>query len=166
MGSAFGGIGRIQPTSEQFTNKIYHIWRKFDFSKPIFLEDESINIGKCILPETLYKNMRRSCLIIIENTKENRVKRIVRDYGVFDKNELINSCGFIKNKMGVVLYNDVVALIESNDISTAASLLLDYYDKKYDKGMKRRETNIIKIKCDENENFTLLINELVKELKI
>jgi len=118
------------------------------------------------LPEALYKKMREACLIIVENTKENRVKRIVKNYGVFDKNELINSCGFIKNRMGAELYNKVVTLIESNEISTAVSLLLDYYDKKYDKGMKRRDSNIIKIKCDKNENFALFIDDLINKLKI
>jgi tRNA 2-selenouridine synthase len=166
MGSAFGGIRRVQPTSEQFTNEIYHIWRKFDFSKPIFIEDESINIGKCVLPESLYEKMRTACLIVIENTKENRVKRIVRDYGAFDKTELVNSCNLIKNKLGAELYNNAVNFIETNDISAAVSLLLDYYDKKYDKGIKRRGSNMIKIKFDENENFALLIDELTKIMKI
>ncbi len=55
-GSAFGDIGqKAQPTNEQFENNLYHKWKDFDISKPIWIEDESRGLGTVSIPEPLYK---------------------------------------------------------------------------------------------------------------
>ncbi len=164
MGSAFGGIGRVQPTTEQFENDIFEQWRKFDLDKPVFIEDESVNVGKCVVPEALFKKIRGARLIIIEVPRKERVARIVRDYGELNPDSLINSCNILKKKMGSVIYSEAVAAVQSGDMTTAASHLLDYYDKKYTKGISRRGENTCTITAEPNEpieSFAARVMEVV-----
>jgi tRNA 2-selenouridine synthase len=50
-GSAFGNLGEPpQNSNEQFENDIFTTLRRFDPDKPIFVEDESRNIGRNIIP--------------------------------------------------------------------------------------------------------------------
>ena len=50
-GSAFGGLMLPpQPTTEQFQNDLFEEIYKLDLSKRIWIEDESIAVGKILLP--------------------------------------------------------------------------------------------------------------------
>src|ERR1700733_14354956 len=60
-GSAFGGIGmELQPSVEQFENKIACLWDKLDLDRRIWLEDESRMIGKCKIPDALFAAMMQA----------------------------------------------------------------------------------------------------------
>src|SRR6188768_24883 len=60
-GSAFGALMMPpQPTTEQFQNDLFEEIQTLDLSKRIWIEDESISIGKIILPEDFWRMMMAS----------------------------------------------------------------------------------------------------------
>lgn len=83
-GSSFGKHAVGQPVQINFENSLaIDILKKRAAGHSLFvLEDESKTIGSCSLPQTLYQNMQRYPLVWLEDSLENRVQRIVRDYVV------------------------------------------------------------------------------------
>lgn len=137
-GSAFGHIGmEEQPTSLQFQNDVYMEIRKLDPKRRIWVEGESLSIGKVYLPETLWESINRAPVVEISIPKEVRIKRLVRDYGSFDRELLIASTQKISRKFGHNNVKDVIDCIREGDLHRAASLLLDYYDKSYNFSKKK-----------------------------
>ncbi|HFB61833.1 MAG TPA: tRNA 2-selenouridine(34) synthase MnmH, partial [Bacteroidetes bacterium] len=100
-GSVFGPLGqKPQPTNEQFENNLADAWRKFDFSKPVWVEDESRQLGKCVLPDPLFLQIRNAPLIKILVPKPEREKRLVKEYGPFKKEELAAQLIKIRERLG------------------------------------------------------------------
>ncbi|MEA3445065.1 MAG: tRNA 2-selenouridine(34) synthase MnmH, partial [Bacteroidota bacterium] len=88
-GSAFGAIGQQeQPPPQQFENDLFKVWSSLDLSKPIWLEDESVSIGRVSIPRPLFIQMRNSKVIKIEVDKKVRVVRLVKEYVGIDSEEL------------------------------------------------------------------------------
>ncbi len=60
-GSAFGSLGQLpQPSSENFANLLFDEWKHVDPCQPVWLEDESRNIGTVFMPEEFYLNMQKN----------------------------------------------------------------------------------------------------------
>jgi len=90
-GSAFGYSPTIpQPSNEYFENLLYEEWRKLDFSKALWLEDESRMIGRCQINDYLFQKMRSAVVIKIIVPLSDRIKRLVEDYTGYDKSNIIN----------------------------------------------------------------------------
>ena len=91
-GSVFGLLGqKPQPTNEQFENNLADAWRRFDFKRIIWLEDESLQLGSCVQPDPLFFQLRKAPLIKIIVPKPEREKQLVKEYGRFKKEELRNN---------------------------------------------------------------------------
>ncbi len=150
-GSAFGAIGEdTQPTVEQFENNLFENWRKLDFLKPVYIEDESHNIGQVKLPMPLYLKMREADLYFLEVPKEKRAQILVKDYAGFS-NELIKK-GILKisKRLGGYVTQLALEALEMNDYFQVAMYTLNYYDKSYMRGMLRREdSKVIKIELSD-----------------
>lgn len=132
-GSAFGSIGEPeQPTNEQFENNLYTAFLKLDPSKPIWMENESKNIGKVYLPESLWAKMRESVLYHIEVDEHVRLARAIQYYSSpADLDTLKHSFDKIKKRLGGLDYKNAVEALDQDDLKTAASIALKYYDKSY-----------------------------------
>jgi tRNA 2-selenouridine synthase len=144
-GSAFGGLGLSdQPSTEQFQNNLFEEIEQLDISKRIWIEDESIAIGKIFIPEPLWKNLRKSKMINIEVPKEIRVQRLVEDYGKVDKQLLLEAMKKITKKLGGQHFASAKEKLAENDLQTTADILLTYYDKAYEKAISAREKQIDK----------------------
>ncbi|MCH8331600.1 MAG: tRNA 2-selenouridine(34) synthase MnmH [Bacteroidetes bacterium] len=143
-GSSFGHIGQEeQPTTEQFENELGRLWIDMDMSKPIWVEDESKTIGTVHLPEALYKWIRSSPVIKLELKFADRIKRLVRDYSVYDNELLKQSILRISKRLGD--QNAVMALeaLEADEHETVAEITLKYYDKAYSHGLSKRDHDTI-----------------------
>lgn len=150
-GSAFGAIGQLaQPTTEQFENDLADAWRKFDFNKTIWLEDESRQVGRCTIPENLFEKMRSSTLIKIIVPKKVREKRLVVEYGIFDKSLLKQSIERIERRLGGLRTQQSLEALEEGDLLKVAEITLEYYDKAYLHGNLKR---------DKDQTFELDIDE-------
>ncbi|MGB8492233.1 MAG: tRNA 2-selenouridine(34) synthase MnmH, partial [Bacteroidales bacterium] len=65
-GSAFGSLGQVQqPSSEQFGNMLFSAVSKTLVGEPLWIEDESRNIGNVFMPENFYLNMQKSPSIVL-----------------------------------------------------------------------------------------------------
>lgn len=138
-GSAFGAIGETpQPTTEQFQNDVIAKVLTFDLDKPVFVEDESITIGKVVLPDELFAAMGVSPWIELQVPKPDRVKRLVSYYGDADTEVLAEGIRRVKKKLGGVETREALEALETGDLDEVASILLTYYDRMYQKGIKRK----------------------------
>lgn len=138
-GSAFGGIGQaMQPTVEQFENNLHHEWRRLDLNQPIWLEDESFDIGRVKIPLPLYQQMREARLIFIEIPKEERAGFLVKEYGKCDPEALAAAIQRISKRLGGLRVKNALEHIQRQNFYEVALIALYYYDKTYLKGMTRR----------------------------
>lgn len=143
-GSAFGQLGQEEPpTSEQFENNLADDWRKFDLNKTIWIEDESRMLGWCGIPEPLFQKMRNSLLLKIVVPKKEREKRLVKEYGKFDKEVLRQSLNKITDRLGGLAYKQANEALESGDMTRVADITLFYYDKAYQHGNASRDSKQI-----------------------
>ncbi len=131
-GSAFGALGMgEQPTTAQFQNELYDDLLKLNPSKRIWIESESLSIGRVYLPQTLWDAMNRSSVIEIEIEKSVRAKRIVKEYGHIDKNLLASSIEKIQSRFGGDRVKKALLLLDEGRLEEVTMLLLEYYDKSY-----------------------------------
>ncbi len=163
-GSAFGSIGLgTQPTTMQFQNDIYHDLVRLDPSKRIWVEGESMSIGRVYLPETLWENMNRTAVVEIELSKEIRAQRLTTEYGVYGHAPLAESIRKITRRFGPDRTAKALDLLEQNKLYEVALMLLDYYDKTYlfskEKYKKPAVGRIMSRTGDPEQNARQLINK-------
>ena len=138
-GSAFGALGQLQqPTQEQFENNLATQLLAFP-AATIFLEDESQRIGNVNIPSAFWQQMRNCKIYFCDFPFEERLKLILKEYGDFQKNELIAATIRIQKKLGGLICKIILQHFEENDMKAAFSLLLEYYDREYDKAFQRKE---------------------------
>jgi tRNA 2-selenouridine synthase len=144
-GSVFGGLGKeAQPTNEQFENNLYSVWQNFDFSRRIWMEDESRSIGTVSMPDPLFQKKCSSPMVMVEIPKEARIQRLVREYSRFDKELLKESVKKISEKMGGTRTKQALESIDNNAFEFVADLVLSYYDKSYRHSVSGRINQDIK----------------------
>ena len=165
-GSVFGPLGQEpQPTNEQFENNLADAWRKFDFDRPLWVEDESRHLGFCGIPDPLFQQMRLAPLVKIMVPKTEREKRLVREYGDFEHNALLEQLVKIRERLGGQHLNEAIQALEDNNLQLVADITLRYYDKAYAHGAsKRPQENVYEIilEKDDPEINTRRILEFIK----
>jgi tRNA 2-selenouridine synthase len=138
-GSAFGHLGLApQPTSEQFENEVVAQLRKMDYQKPIWIEDESRNIGQVYMPLGLYTQLRAAPVLFLDIDAQFRLPYLVEVYAHYPKAELERAVGKIKKRLGGDHYKNAMIALENNDFTQVAALTLHYYDKAYVHGLEKR----------------------------
>ncbi len=141
-GSAFGALGQEpQPTTEQFSNLLFDQWRKTDSMLPVWLEDESRNIGSVFMPDLFFNIMQDAPTIILLLVREKRIPRLIEDYSVYPKEELVESVLRIRKRMGGDNAAEAVKAINSGDMAKAVDITLEYYDKTYMYSITRKPSS-------------------------
>ncbi len=80
-GSAFGAFDRPQPKQSTFENALaVGLLRSQHSSLPIFVEDESRQVGKLKVPEPFFRAMSVSPMLVVEAPFHERIDNIIRDY--------------------------------------------------------------------------------------
>jgi tRNA 2-selenouridine synthase len=163
QGSSYGSMGKlIQPSQEHFENLFAAQLLKTDRSKPIWVEDESLSIGRCFIPNPFFKQMREATLLKLEVPLQKRVDFLVEEYGKLDKEFLIERTIKIGKRLGPEQTRDAILAIESDQMEVFIKIVLVYYDKTYGKGQeKRSQENVHSLDCkstDGKENSLLLFN--------
>ncbi|HPH47529.1 MAG TPA: tRNA 2-selenouridine(34) synthase MnmH [Chryseolinea sp.] len=142
-GSAFGGLMMpTQPTTEQFQNELFEEITKLDFNKRIWIEDESIAIGKIFLPHELWQTMKSSAVVEMKVTKPVRVERLVKEYGDSNKEEFLQAMMNVTQKLGGQHFNTAKEKWLVNDMHSAIDILLTYYDKAYLRALEKKKDRI------------------------
>jgi tRNA 2-selenouridine synthase len=140
-GSSFGALGQLpQPSVEQFENDLHRALSQLDFSRRIWLEDESNSIGTVFIPRPLWHQMRQARVIMMDVPKEERIRRLVREYAEFPHSLLENAIMRIRKRMGGQHFSAALAALDAGDYAQVADLTLNYYDKAYLFGLSKRES--------------------------
>jgi tRNA 2-selenouridine synthase len=152
-GSAFGALGALpQPSSEQFSNLLFNVWRKFDNESPVWLEDESSNIGTVFMHDAFYRNMQEAPAIVLMMGTELRLPRLIEEYSKYPVGMLNDSILRIRKRLGGDNTRNALDAIANGDFETAIRITLGYYDKAYFYSLKRKEKgNIIYIETDTDD---------------
>ncbi len=141
-GSAFGSIGeKTQPTVEQFENNLFDHWRKLEFNRPVYIEDESHNIGAVKMPINLYNKIRTAKVYFLDLPKEDRARALVQDYAAIDDEKLKISILKITRRLGGLVTNEAIEALNNKDYFKVAMLALNYYDKAYMRGVLSRDSS-------------------------
>jgi len=131
-GSAFGALGESeQPTTEQFENDLCKKILDLQARKVTWIEDESRNIGKCVLPGEFYTRMRESDLIFLDISRELRADHLVIDYASYRQEDLKDCVKKISKRLGGDRTREALDSIDRGDFKTTAMITLHYYDKAY-----------------------------------
>ena len=165
QGSSYGSMGQlIQPSQEQFENLLARELNKIDKNTPLWLEDESLSIGRCFIPNPIFHQMRQAPVIKIIVPFQERVDFLVKEYGELDKEFLIESTLRIGKRLGPEQTRDAVLAIRENRMDDFIKIVLVYYDKTYANGQGKREKESIHIiQCSSTnaeENCRLLLNHI------
>lgn len=131
-GSAFGALGESpQPSTEQFENELCRVICTLDKNREVWIEDESRNIGKCVVPGDLYAQMRNSNLIFLDIPRDKRALHLVKHYGEYDPAALKACVVRIQKRLGGDRTREALDSIELGDFYSTAMISLQYYDKAY-----------------------------------
>ena len=142
-GSVFGGLMMpAQPTTEQFQNDLFEVLLRLDRTKRVWIEDESLGIGKIFLPESLWRQMNRSPIIEIVVEKEKRIERLVKEYGHADTDAFLEAMIRITRKLGGQHFNAAKEKLLQGDMASTIDILLTYYDKVYQNGLDSKAGRI------------------------
>jgi len=138
-GSAFGAIGEIaQPTQEQFENNLFEKIRKCDIKTPLWLEDESHNIGRVNIPMELFSQIREGKVYFVDIPKEKRAEHLVYEYSVFGNSLIASAIDGIAKRLGGQNVKRAHEYLNENNYFEVVLLALQYYDKAYNRGVQSR----------------------------
>ncbi|GAA0878445.1 tRNA 2-selenouridine(34) synthase MnmH [Algoriphagus jejuensis] len=139
-GSSFGAIGMPpQPSAEQFENLMAEQLLASDPAVPLWVENESRNIGRITLPDLFFEQMGKSLLIDIQKPDAERITHINEEYGKLPIEELISAVNRIKKHLGGLRTQAAVEAIIADEPESWISNLLIYYDKTYEFDLARHE---------------------------
>jgi len=169
-GSAFGALGQNeQPSNEQFENNLFYYLNKLNLKLPIWIEDESSTIGKIKIPDELFKQIRNKIVIKIEVPKNERIKRLVKEYSKFNKNDLNSCITKISKRLGGLNTKLAIEAIENGDFNRVADLSLTYYDKAYNFGLTKRDkktTFSLALEEDDSNQNAIKVIEFAEKNKL
>ena len=142
-GSSFGGLMQEpQPSTEQFQNDLFEEVLQLDIHRRIWIEDESISIGKVFLPNEFWQRMSVSPVMEISLEKSKRVDRLVHEYGSADRTQFLQAMERITNKLGGQHFKAAKEKLLEGDMRATIDILLTYYDKAYRSGLEKKKARI------------------------
>ncbi len=167
-GSAFGNLANHQQKSTEFFEnklalKLFELsTQQFD-DPTIWVESESSRVGNINIPHLFFNQMKTATRLNIEVPFEERLQFILKGYGHFDKTALIAATKRIKKRLGGLRMQETIAFIEQDDLHSAFSILLNYYDTAYLKSQRsfqKASYNIPLPGTDEKINAELILKAL------
>lgn len=134
-GSVFGDVGLGNPpTQKTFEALLYEELRELKAFPYIIVECESKRIGRVSLPVNFYEAMQKGTQILIYDSLENRVQRLVKEYvAVPDAlSQIQEALARLVKTLGHAKVDEYQQLLVANNLSEFTKrLLLEYYDHLY-----------------------------------
>lgn len=163
QGSSYGSMGKdVQPSQECFENLLATRLAAIDCTAPLWLEDESLTIGKRFIPNGIWHQMREAPVVKMVVPADERVKFLAEEYGQLNPDFLVESTERIGKRLGPVQTRDAILAIRENRMQDFVKTVLVYYDKTYGGGQsKRNPESVYSIECLETEpvaNATAILN--------
>jgi tRNA 2-selenouridine synthase len=153
QGSSYGTMNKmVQPTQEQFENNLAAELMHIDVARKIWVEDESLTIGKRSIPNPFWHQMRDAVLIEMKVDREQRVAILAPEYGSLDKDFLIECTERIRKRLGPEQTKQAIEAIRENRMEDFIRLVLVYYDKTYRNGLlKRNQVKVFSVELDSTD---------------
>jgi tRNA 2-selenouridine synthase len=162
-GSVFGGLMMPrQPTTEQFQNNLFEAIMTLDIERTIWIEDESLAIGRIFLPLDFWATMSSSPVVEIDVDRGKRIERLVNEYGPADRMEFLELMGKITKRLGGQNYNAAKEKLLSGDMWSTVDILLRYYDKTYQFGLDNKKNRIVQKVTWNGSDTTDVVNHLLQ----
>lgn len=163
-GSAFGDVGLSeQPTQQQFENNLSLDWLSTDKDAIVYIESESRKIGKLVVPENLWIQMKLGFYLKINMDINRRIKNLVNDYGIYSKKIIEDRICKISKKLGGQYTKEALNLLYENKLNDLCQLLLNnYYDKMYAIAYEKRESLKSTIQIS-SESESEIIERVIKK---
>lgn len=128
-GSVFGNLmSKTQPNQKGFTINIAIAIHACSENKPIFLEQESINLGTLHLPLAMFHHINGSPCIILRVSKPIRIARLVEEYAGINDQKLIEGIKFLQDKIGANRAEKLILFVKVKAYHKVAEHLLEYFD--------------------------------------
>jgi tRNA 2-selenouridine synthase len=161
-GSVFGNIGMpSQPTTEQFENDLFECIQTLDERDLVYIEDESLAIGKVFIPQPLFQQMLSAQYINLVIPFDKRVQNLIKGYTSSDINLLLAGVKRIEKRLGLEVAAKVTGYIQNNQMKEAVELILGYYDKAYAKSMNLlKRQNVTELSMQE-ENAEEIAKKII-----
>ncbi|GAB2856534.1 tRNA 2-selenouridine(34) synthase MnmH [Hymenobacter ruber] len=162
-GSAFGSIGQpAQPTQEQFENNLAAALAQLPTDAPIWVEDESRQIGRLTIPAALFAQLHAAPRWVLEVPRAARVAKLAAEYGAEDPALLAEAIERLQKRLGGLATKQALAAVAAGDFPLMVELVLDYYDKTYTYGLAPRpeeppRTFVPVAGCDAAQNAAHLL---------
>lgn len=168
-GSAFGALGQApQPSSEHFANLLYDDLSGLSEDEPVWLEDESRNIGTVFMPDCFFARMQTAPVIALVMSIDTRMPRLIREYTSFPVEEIMSSVMKISKRLGGDRTREAIQALKGGDYQTAIRITLQYYDRSYHYGLsKRPEGQVIYINTETDDEAVnaALVMEAAERLR-
>jgi tRNA 2-selenouridine synthase len=143
-GSSYGSKNyMIQPSQEQFENNLAARLSHLDPNQPIWVEDESNNIGRCMIPRSFYHQIRKAPLLDLQVDAQQRVETLVTEYGGLDKDYLVECTDRIRKRLGLQNTKLAITAIREDRMADFIGLVLVYYDKAYRATLTGRDPALV-----------------------
>ena len=138
-GSAFGSIGQpAQPTQEQFENNLAAALAHLPPDVPVWVEDESRQIGRLTVPAALFAQLQAAPRYVLEVPRAARVAKLAAEYGAEDPALLAEAIERLRKRLGGLATQQALAAVQAGDFPLMVERVLDYYDKTYTHGLAPR----------------------------
>lgn len=142
-GSSFGALGMPpQPTTEQFENQLALAWVELDDRRPVWIEAESRQIGRCRIPDSVFQQMQQAPIVEVQRPRSERLALLMQIYGQADRCDLIEATERIRKRLGGLRTQQAIDLLQQGQLAAASDLMLDYYDQTYRYDLSRRSVPI------------------------
>jgi tRNA 2-selenouridine synthase len=104
------------------------------------------------MPEEFYLNMQLNPAIILLMDVKSRLPRLIEEYSGYSAEELAASVMKISKRLGGDRTSEAIEAIQGGDFSRAIAITLQYYDKAYFYGLKRKpQKNIYYVNTDTDD---------------
>ncbi|MBD1398601.1 tRNA 2-selenouridine(34) synthase MnmH [Pontibacter sp. JH31] len=167
-GSSFGSIGmEPQPSTEHFENLLGMELLKLEEHEPLWLEDESISIGRVQMPKPLFDRMQASTSIVLEVPKQLRIQKLAEEYCRTDPAILEAAILRIKKRLGGLATKEALEAIAAGDMEKMVDIALTYYDKAYTYELaKKKQVLTLPLESLHPEQNALRVIEFAKQHKL
>ena len=159
-GSAFGSIGMApQPSTEHFENLLGMELLRTKQEQALWLEDESMTIGRVMMPKPLFDQMQASPTIAIEVPKQLRIQKLAQEYCRTNEAVLATAILKIKKRLGGLATKEALSAISDGDMEKMVEIALAYYDKAYSHELAKKQ-QVLKLELpgiDPEENAASIL---------
>lgn len=140
-GSLLGGLpGIAQPSQKQFESRIAVALERFDPARPVYVEGESVRIGRVALPAPLVERMRAGACLEIAATLPARLAYLLRDYAYLgdDREWLADRLGGLTELQGRATVERWQAWARAGELALLFDELMQrHYDPQYERSQAR-----------------------------